>query len=300
MSWLAAALWLACVWCGVTPTHASEATAQERLDEASELVVRFEFDAARTAYAALVSELAPDDPLRRQAMFGQAVAAQHQQPPDPALISEAERLFNELANDGTGDALAARSLLNTGRILEIRDYRNDPERPNDAIPVYRRVIADYPDLPIAHEAALRIGGAYLQQFADPAAVAEGVAFLESHLSQHPDNPFAGAMHLLLYDHYRPRDAADDALRHLVAGDAVGLPVSRVGEYYWQAGEIASSLPGRLDTAVEFYTKTVVETPSSGRAYQALDRLRALAAEHPDANIELPEFRFGRSAITTAQ
>ncbi|MEO0588537.1 MAG: hypothetical protein AAF078_12965 [Planctomycetota bacterium] len=263
------------------------------------MIVRFEFADARDAFAALRVGLAADDPLYRQATFGQAVAAQHVQPPDPALISEAEQLFNELADDGTNDALAARSLLNAGRILELRDYLNDPERPNEAVAVYRRVIVEYPDLPIAHEAALRIGGAQLQQFADPAAVAEGVAFVESHLADHPDNPFAGAMHLMMYDHYRPRNAGADALRHLEAGDAAGLPVARVGEYYWQAGELASSLPGRLETAVRYYTKTVVETPSSGRAYQALDRLRDLAAEFPDANIELPEFRFGRSAVTAA-
>jgi hypothetical protein len=161
------------------------------------------------------------------------------------------------------------------------------------------VRARFADRPIVHEAVFRIAGALMQQFEDADKVRRGVETLEHWLADHPDNPFAGGMRLALYDQYRTTDRPREALRQLVEGDRVGMPVPRVGEFYWQAGELARQLyadePELLDTAVYFYTKTVVDTPSSGRAYQALDRLRGLAEVNPQAEIEIPEFVFGRAA-----
>jgi len=271
-------------------------TPRQQLNAAAELVVRFEFDQAIDAFTHMRDQLDPGDPVYREATFGLAVALQHRTPPLAEYNQRAADLYRELA-DSAQDDIAARSLLNLGRILELRDFQGDPIKPDEAAEVYDEVITQYPDQPITHEAAFRYAGALIQQYDQPERVQAGVDFLEGWLDDHPDNPFAGGMHLVLYDHYREDNQNAQALRHLVEGDAVGLPVPRVGEYYWQAGELAREFPDQLDTAVRFYTKTVVETPSSGRAYQALDRLRALAEANPDAGIEIPDFVFGRAAAT---
>jgi len=278
------------------PARAQEPAPRQQLKEAADLFVRFEFDRAIEAFTRIREQLDPADPLYREATFGLAVALHHRTPPLAEHNQQAAELYRELA-DTARDDIAARSLLNLGRVLELRDFQGDPIQPDEAAKVYDEVLNDYAGQPIEHEAAFRYAGALIQQYEEPETVEAGVRFLEGWLDDHPDNAYAGGMHLVLYDHYREDSQNAQALDHLVEGEVVGLPVPRVGEYYWQAGELARKLPDRLDTAVRFYTKTVVETPSSGRAYQALDRLRALAEANPDAGIEIPEFVFGRAAAT---
>ncbi|MEO0964107.1 MAG: hypothetical protein AAFY08_03215 [Planctomycetota bacterium] len=278
--------------CLTPAASAQPASNTPRFQSAADLIIRFEFDAAYDEFTQLREDLTTSDPRYRDACFGLAVAAQHRIPPQDEYIDQATELYNEIIELNATDELAARSMMNLGRILELRDYLGDPHRPDDAIAYYERVHQNFPDRDIAHEAAFRQAGALIQQFDDPDDVPEGVAFLESWLKTHPDNPYAGGMHVYLYDYYRERDLKEDALRHLIEGDRVGMPLPRVGEMYWQAAQLAEAVPGRLDVAIRFYTKTITDAVTSGRAYEAQLALARLKREHPDAGIEIPELVFG--------
>lgn len=284
------------LWLGANAS-AQQASTGAQFQAASELIVRFEFDDAYDSFAELRDALGPSHARYREACFGLAVAAQHRIPPEMDYINEAAALYEEIIALNATDALAARSMINLGRILELRDDLNDPIRPDDAIQYYDQVIAQFPNEDVAHEAAFRKAGALIQQFNDPPDIERGVKELEQWLATYPDNPFAGGMHVYLYDYYRPLDQPEPALRHLIEGDRAGFPVSRVGEMYWQGGRLAETLPDRLDDAVYFYTKVITDAVSSGRAYEAQSALERLKREHPDAQIEVPKIVFGGASPT---
>ena len=56
---------------------------------------------------------------------------------------------------------APRATLNLGRIYELRDFAGDQINLGLAIRYYQNVIDQWPDKPIASEAVLRLGSAYI-------------------------------------------------------------------------------------------------------------------------------------------
>ena len=94
-----------------------------------------------------------------EATFCMALANHQLQPITGDAIVEAQRLYELVVAKSKDDRYIARAMLNIGRILELRNYKNDKINLVRAHDQYRKVLDRFPTAPVAAEAVLRGGAA---------------------------------------------------------------------------------------------------------------------------------------------
>jgi hypothetical protein len=245
-------------------------------------IERFDFAQGRERFAAARARSEPGGADWRRATYGQAVCAHHKTPPEPRLVAEAEALYRELAGRGGSSREAAAAHLGLARLAELRDFEGDPEDLPAAREQYRLVLAGWGGDPLAGEAALRLAATLLQTLDGP-QVREGCRILEERLAAHPRDPLAACMWLCLGDAWHqqlgdPRRAVEC----LVRADEAGLPANG-SEWttWWRIARLAEDPPvGDRGLAARYYRRLVEEAPTSGKAWEAQQRLRGLGVEPP--------------------
>src|SRR5688500_2384323 len=195
----------------VTGLEAAESTSQpstrptptlpadERLAAAVAEVGRFDFLKGYELFDQVLKSAQPTDSAWESATFGKAVCAQQTRPITEARTKEAAALYAELIQKRPQFPLAARAMMNLGRIDELRDHGEPPNLPG-ARRWYQQVIDRWPADPIAGEATLRLAATHVQTY-ESDAVGKGIALLEDWLEAHPDDALASAMWQYLGDTY---------------------------------------------------------------------------------------------------
>ena len=232
----------------------------------------------------------PVHPQYFKALYARATCAQHITPPTQALSDEAISLFEKITEESQDKVLVGRSLINLGRIAELRDYPGDEINLDKARGYYQQVIDGYPGDDLADEAVLWKAGTLIQMVGDPDGKIEGLDILSKWLSQRPENLYASPMWTFMAETYQLRlNEPAKALACYIKADEIGLPAeSQVSALYWRMATIAEKLPHALDTSVLYYQKIIRITPTSGRAFEAQLALQRLAKVHPEKNINVPD------------
>ncbi|MBB6428556.1 tetratricopeptide repeat protein [Algisphaera agarilytica] len=274
------------------PSHSQESESLNLLlEEASKELTYFNFDLAYKLYGQAVDKAgSPGSDVWLQATFGRALSAQHRSPATRDLIEEAIEGYQSIADQAPQTPFAARSVLNLGRIDEIRDYLGDEIDLEGAREHYRRVFETWPDLDAADQAALFYAGTYFQDFKNLDGVKLGLEFLEGWITDRDDRDGASmtweVMGQVRYHHLQ--DYAG-AVRCFIKADDLGLTdPNGAGVLYWQLGQAAQNELDDLPTAIRYYQKIITDAPRSGRAFNAQLALEDLQEKRPDLNIEIPE------------
>jgi tetratricopeptide (TPR) repeat protein len=220
------------------------------------------------------------------ATFGLATATLQNQPLDARDVRHADALYAELVKSSSDENYIARALLARGRICELQDYLNDTIDLPGARAFYKQVMQRFADNPLASEAALRAGATYVMAYDGPvfADVKNGLRLLENWQQQYPNNPLSAAIWQYMGDSYfTSLNDAENALRCYEQVDMTGWPdQGNQGPIYWRCAVMAEKYLNKPETAVKYYTKIIIETPNSGKAYEALLSLKRLNAPLPYA------------------
>jgi tetratricopeptide (TPR) repeat protein len=173
-------------------------------------------------------------------------------------------------------------------LAELRDYYEDPVDLDAARHWYQRVIDDWPDLPIAGEATLRLAATFVQTY-DPAQVRHGVELVETWLATREDEPLAAGMWQYLGDTYfYPLADHETSLRCYRKAEAIGfLDSNNVGTLCWRMAILAERFLEDRDRAVEYYGKVIRSGAASGKGYQAQLALERLGAPVPELRLFQP-------------
>jgi|GEM_PF-1996763 len=257
-------------------------TPEAHLVRGTEAIAAFDWDKAYVEFADARKGAEPKSELWLKATFGLANAAQHRMPASRATIEEARGLYEAVLAVEQNTPMAARSMLNLGRIAELADFFGDAVDLEAARKSYRGVIEQFAGTAFASEGTMRLAGSYISTF-DRAETLKGIEILETWLREHPDEPMASAMYQYLGDTYfYPLGDYPKALAAYKQCDRLGwTQKGRQGGTYWRMAVMAERLsPPDRETAVTFYTKIIKETPTSGKAYESQLALKRLGAPVP--------------------
>jgi len=269
---------------GAADSAATEALLQTGTTELSSR----NFEAARELFGSVIKETGPGTEPWAHAVFGVAVSAHQRSPSTRKGVEEAERLYRLLLEKAAGSKFAPRAVLSLGRLAELRDYYEDPVDLETARQWYRRVIDDWPELPIAGEATLRLSATFVQTY-DPALVRHGVAMLESWLATRENEPLAAGMWQYLGDTYfSPLADHESSLRCYRKAESIGfLDANNVGTLFWRMAVLAERFVKDRERAVEYYGKVIRSGAASGKGYQAQISLERLGAPVPKLKLYEP-------------
>ncbi len=286
--------------------RSSPATAQQALEEGLHQVSSLRFDTGYVAFDEAVRKGKPGTDLYVKALFGKATCAHHRMPPSSSTIQEAAQLYQQVERQEPGSLLAAKSLLSLGRIAEMRDYFGDEINMPLARQYYKQVAEKWDGQPIAGEATLRLAESYMQTYTEDDAIT-GVAFLEKYLDRHPDDPLKSAMWQYLGDSYfspLSQVTENDAQRLVYYRKSVTayqqaakigwMQKGRQGAIYWCVAKMADRYLNDAPLAAEYYAKIIIETPNSGKAYEAQLAIQRLNREHPELKAPVPPIKLFRT------
>lgn len=282
-------------------------TADQALDQALHQVSGLRFDNAYELFNVALQKSAPGSDTHLKALFGKATCAQQRMPPSAANITEATALHRQVIQEVPKSLYAAQSTLALGRIAELKDYTGDKVDLPLARTFYQQVIDGWPADPIAAEATLRLSASYVVTY-DEEQIRKGIAILEDYLARNPQNHLNSAMWQYLGDTYLnplTRMIKDDKER-LVAyrkcvdayqkAESIGwLQKGRQGGIYWRVAVIADRYLHDAPLAAKYYAKIIIETPSSGKAYESQLAIRRLNSENPTLNAPVPKINIFRNA-----
>jgi tetratricopeptide (TPR) repeat protein len=278
--------------CSRKASELSDAELTKAFEQATEELVCFNFPASYQLFSDLLASLPAEHPLYFKTTYGKATCAQHITPPTHAMLNEAITLFEQIVNQCKDEQLVGRSMINLGRIAELRDYPGDEIDLVKARDYYTKVVERYASSELADEAILWTAGTYIQVVADRDSKLHGVEMLEKWLKDRPDNAFASPMWTYLAQTYQ-LELMDlsNALNCYLMADKIGLPVdSQVSMIYWRMATIAEKVPNALQTSVNYYQKIIRITPTSGRAFESQLALERLSKAHPEMKIQVPQIK----------
>ncbi len=270
-------------------------TPEELLARGADEAGRFNWDAATTLFMAAEQAAVPGSALHLRATYARAVAAHQRLPASAATIAEAERLYREVIATAPTSVEAGRATFVLGQIAETADYFRDVENLPAARELYQRVVDGWEGQESASLAILSLADAWAATL-KPEDTRRGCELLEAWLAKHPDDPYAvvdwqwlgTAWHMGLGDSAR----AVDCLRR---ADALGLvPNGRQHEVLWRIARLAERDLHDNALAIDYFTRLIVERPSSGKSWEAQQRLRALGIEPPPITL------YDREAVKRAQ
>ncbi len=257
------------------------------LAQAVEAIVRHDFDSGDTLFRSVARHAEQGSETWAQAVFGQAVCAHQASPATRERVNEAARLYELLFSTSPDSKYSAAAMIALARLHELLDYSGDVIDDEAARRLYKAVLDNWPDHEIAHEAMLRLADSHIRDFENESSVGMGVQMLEQWLVQHPDNPLAWVYCEYLGEVQMSRGNLELALSYLLRADELGLNAVRVGYIYWLLGQLGEEL-GRMEVAIKYYRKLVIESPRGGRSYDAYLALQRIRRERPDLTFEIPE------------
>ncbi len=268
--------------CAPAAHAADKPDAKTLLFKAQEELSCFGFDNAAALFNSVIAQSTPGSDDWLKGTLGLAICLQQHSPPSPAMIERAAALLRSVIKAAPTSACAARATMSLARIEELSDYYGDEPRPEAARELYQNVVQTWPNEAIAGEATLRIAAIDVQTY-EPEKVQRGVALLESWLASHPNDPLASVMFKYIGDTcYRPLRDYRKAVESYRKADAIGLlERGREGPVYWRTAVLAERELKDFPTAIEFYTKIIRITPTSGKAYEAQLALKRLGAPVPE-------------------
>lgn len=274
---------------------AESADAKALIREAATEVSYLSFDKAFPLFAKAQRVAAEGSEDWQAAVFGQAVCMHQSSPVTTANLQQAVALYSSLIERHPQGKYTPQAMMAMGRIDELVDYLDDvPDRAGAREWYAKAREAAGVNSDLAHEATLRIAGTYIQTF-DHDQVRTGVKLLKDWLEEHPNNPLASAMWQYAGDAlFYPLGEKKVAVAAYVEADKLGLlEEGREGPLYWRMANLAEQV-GDEPRAIEYYTKIIVKTPTSGKAYESQLALKRLGAEVPPIRL------FQRSAAAQAQ
>jgi len=265
-------------------------TVDERIDEATRMLVLYKFDQASGRFERLLGDVTPSETDRWERVnWGLAVCAQCVRPSSADLIERARRHYQAIADSDSTSLIAARATLQLGRLAEQVNFPGDQADVEAARTWYERVTQRWPDDPIAHEAATRLAGSWMSS-ADVQEVRHGFDYLLDWLEQHPGNSYASLMHQTLGQvALQILQDPERGVHHYTRAVELGLsnPVS-LGMIAWTIARVADRQIDQIDTAVKYYQLVITDASKSGFGYDAKLRLEQLQAQYPERNIKVPE------------
>jgi tetratricopeptide (TPR) repeat protein len=215
---------------------------------------------------------------RMQALFGMGLSYEFI-PPEPQ-VDNAKKAFQDLIKEFPENFLVPWVLLELGKLSFHKtanlDYWNNTIDNQEARRYFRRILEDYPKSIAIHEAAVRLSNTYCFEVDRPESD-WALEILQNHLKEHPDNPLAAGMHLLLtiwhssitQDH---EAAAPHAIR---LGELQQSNPYRWSEVYWRVASIFHKGLGDLEEASRWYRKLIEVTPDARQAFQAQKELEKI-------------------------
>lgn len=254
---------------------------QKKLDEATTEVTYMSFENALRMYKDILPLTAEGSEQWQQAVFGAAVSSQHSMPASAATCAESERLYLLLIEKTPKSKYAPRAMMNIGRLAELVDYSDDVSDRVKAREWYAKAANAGKGTELEAEAAFRIAATYVQTY-EKEQVLKGIDMLRSYVVQHPKEPLATAMWQYMGDAYfYPLEDYRNSLDCYKKADALGLlEEGREGPIYWRMAIMADRHVKDRDTAIEYYKKIIIKTPTSGKAYEAQLALKRLGVEPP--------------------
>lgn len=240
------------------------------------------------AYEPLREAAKPGSAEWTEATYALAACYHHVQPPNQGKIEQARTLYKEVIEKSTDDRYIARAMLSIGRIDEMRDYLDDQIDLSAARGWYMKAAERFKGQPIAGEAVLRAASTLIQAFDEPdyTQVKEGLALLEKFLAEHPNDPLASVMWQYAGDAYfKPLKDYKNMIRCYERVDQLGwVDKGNQGPWYWRAAQVAERYLNDHDVAAKYYRKIILETPTSGKAYESMEALKRLGRPVPETTI----------------
>ena len=262
---------LALVGCG------GSSDSENALEKGVNALRIFDFDEAYDYLSVAVGEMDPSDPQWVEAAYGLGVAAWHRSPSAAEFIEEAVELFQKVASVTDDDQVRFRCYLSLGRIEEIRDFVEEDKNVEGA-----------PGSELASRAVFRLAQTYIDELNEE-SYETAVAMVSDYLTEYPDVRFANVGWQYVADiekYYRKDNRA--ALAAMKKAYALGFAVeSKEDIYIWQMANLALSV-GDLEDGVVYLTEVVRSYPRSKFRWVSQQKLKELAEEYPQMNIEIPE------------
>jgi tetratricopeptide (TPR) repeat protein len=265
-------------------SRAADPAPSEALRAARQSLAELNWKQVINRYEPLQATAQKDTPEWREATFCLATGYQHVQPPDQDTIGRAESLYQEIVRDSKDVRYVTRSMMNLGRIAELRDYPGDKMDLDGARAKYLEVVEKYPNEPIASEATLRAGATLVMAYDAPSfeKAKQGIALLEKWLADHPKDPMASVMWEYTGNSYfQPLNDPKNAMRCWENCDRIGwIDPANQGPAFWRAAQVAERQLKEPKIAAKYYRKIILDTPTSGKAYQAALALQAMGEQVP--------------------
>lgn len=198
-----------------------------------------------------------------QALYGLGLCYRfHMQRPN---FEEARACFDEIALRFPKNSVAAWALMERG---SLEDLETEAGRVA-ARSFFRRILEEYPESLAIHETALRLASTYLGRTLDPDLIREGLAVLENHIENHPDNPLVGTMHYRVgYFYFACFQDYEKALPHSVATSTLRMEDPyRWPEDYWHTAMNFMRLD-RPAEALPWFEKILTDKPTAREAFPA--------------------------------
>ena len=255
--------------------------AQRYGDQLGEAWERFHSGDPREALERFQTVLKQDllpEPDRIQALYGIGFCFRFMRPfPD---VKRAIAVFEDLLQQYPTSEMTPWLLLELG-ILKRRKSADLEYKPVLSVNAesrryFERILVDYPDSILVHEAAIRMSSSYFfeveSRFAD-----KGVELLERHLERYPDNPLASVMHMRLNIWYFAvhRDFEKSQLHAVRLGELRMSDPFRWSRNYWHIAQtylIALNDPVK---AAPWFGRIIEEATKSPHVFLARKILREI-------------------------
>ena len=272
---------LLAILCGAALAARSPAAGPtDRLDAAWDEIGYMNFRGTSDTFRDARKRAEPGSPAWLEASLGYALSLQHRAPDVRSDKEEAAAIYDELLSRTDGNPLQPLILLLRARLEDQIDYYGDVVRPEAARAYYEKLIADWPDSPLVHRAALY--RAQLDVFRmTPEAAERGIREMRAWLEAHPANPLASLQWMLIgHAAMYPVEEPARALEAFLAAERVGLPKhTQLDTFFWLVAQLAREA-GRPAVSARFLRRIIVEQPRSNFAYEAQQRLLEMGEEAP--------------------
>jgi tetratricopeptide (TPR) repeat protein len=261
---------------------------RSELETGRDFLNSLNFNQALAIYRLLYGDLTEADAEWSEAAFGYATCLWHAAPASEANVNQAESIFREIVDTIPESDWARISRLHLARIRMLRDFPGDLEDPEGAIPLLEGLLDD-PTV-VRHEALLRLAECYRMDYDNPGKLRRAKQILEEWLQEYPENPFAAAMWeqvawIELLD-FENREGALEAFQR--AFELGFADPTREGELLWRIAELALAT-GDPKLAATYYARVVTDAPSSGRGFEAQEKIKTLRDTVPGMeSVPVPE------------
>jgi len=265
---------LCCTW--VATVHAADDVRAGRLEEAFHDLTQYRFNRAELAFTDLAAD--PNWPLRRDALFGRALALLNTQPQTQDKVRLAEALFAEVRSVSAADDLGIGARYFSARLHQVHFQPANVARAREELLALGN---DHPGHYLGQLAWVRL--AFIELFAPGEAEAKravlaryealSLPWIDEHLSAVFHTVLGDATMVIFGDavratvHYR-KVVQNPEVRELTLVDAL----VRIGETAHQAGV--------ADVATDAYRQVLALSPRDPRAWFIRNRLAGLEGKTP--------------------